>query len=158
MLTAEGSDTMTHALELIEEKFSVKIPEQDVQDVHFMPGGNIILRIWNVSPKSAYKLLVDRVKSGKGKQEVPIFLSFQLTKRRSTILFHLRTLKREGKIFKYYSDENGAISVRTKEGGPKVKLTGFPSKKNTPGAPMKTVSTRDEIVELAGIDDTSAEI
>ena len=139
MITAGGGDITGYALHLVEEKYSVKIPDTDVQDVHFLPGGNIILRVWNVSPKSAFRLLVDRVKSGKGKKEIPIFLNFQLTKRRSTILFHLRTLKREGKIFKYYSDENGTISVRVKEGGSKVKLTSFPSQRNTPGAPMKTV-------------------
>ena len=128
-----------------------------MQEVHFLPRGNLILRIWNISPRSAFKLLVDRVKRSKGKQDIPIFLNFQLTKRRSTILFHLRTLKREGKIFKYYLDENGTISVRAKEGGLQVKLTSFPSQRNTPGAPMKTVSSREEIVELAGMEDINSD-
>ena len=140
-------------MSLIEEKYSVKIPEGDIQDTHYLPGGNIIVRVWNVAPRSAYKLLVDRIKSGKNKKEIPVFVNFQLTKRRSTILFHLRSLKREGKIFKYYSDENGNISLRVKEGGSKLKLTSYPSKRNTPGAPLRTVKTREDIVELAEIID-----
>ena len=100
---------------------------------------------------------MDRIKGGKGKQDVPLFLNFQLTKRRSTILFHLRNLKREGKIFKYYSDENGSISLRVKEGGAKVKLTSYPSMRNTPGAPLRTVKSREDIISLADIEDSNTD-
>ena len=102
-ITAKNMDVKTYALSLVEEKYSVKFDSSDVQDCHYLPGGNIILRIWNTAPKSCFRLLVDRVKSGKGKQDCPLYVNFQLTKRRSTILFHLRNLKREGKISKYYS-------------------------------------------------------
>ena len=113
--------------------------------------------MWNTSPKSGYRLLVDRIKSGKGKQEVPLFVNFQMTKRRSTILFHCRTLKREGKILKYYSDENGSISVRIKEGSPKIRLTNFQVKKGVPGSPLRTIKNRCEIAEICGIDDQDGE-
>ena len=64
-------------------------------------------------------------------------------------MYFLRNLKREGKLHKYYSDENGNISIRIKEGSAKIKLTSYPSKKATPRAPIRTVKTREEILELA---------
>ena len=94
---------------------------------------------------------MDRIKSGKGDKGVPLYINFQLTKRRSAILFHLRNLKREGKIAKFYSDEGGSIALRTREGSPKVKLTNFPINKNVPGSTLRTVIYREEIEELAGI-------
>ena len=150
-LIAKGSNAMEHAICLIEEKMEVKIPTSDVQDCHFLPGGSIILRCWNVSPKSAFKILVDRIKSGKGKKDIPLYINFQLTKRRATLLFHLRALKREGKISKFYSDEGGSVALRVRDGGPKVKLTTFSTDKNTPGAPLRTAKDRAEIMELAGL-------
>ena len=101
MLTAKNSDLKSYAMSLVEEKYPVKLEGQDIQDCHYLPGGSILLRVWNTAPKSCFRLLVDRIKSGKGKQDVPLYINFQMTKRRSTILFHLRNLKREGKIQKY---------------------------------------------------------
>ena len=89
MLTAKNMDTTTYALALVEEKYSVKIDSGDVQDCHFLPGGNLILRIWNTAPKSGYRLLVDHIKSGKGKPDCPLYVNFQMTKCRSIILFIL---------------------------------------------------------------------
>ena len=51
------------------------------------------------------------------------------------------------------SDEGGAIAMRVKDGGPKIKLTNFPSVRNQPGAPLRTVKDRDEILRLAGLED-----
>ena len=62
---------------------------------------------------------MEQIKAGKGKKDYQIFIIFQLTRRRSTILFHLRGLKREENIAKFYSDENGTIAV-------KVKMACFP--------------------------------
>ena len=96
---------------------------------------------------------MDRIKSGKAEKDVPIYVNFQLTRRRSSILYHLRNLKREGRISKFYSDESGSISLRVKDGVPKIKLTNFPTNKNVPGSPLRTVMDREEIVEIAGIQD-----
>ena len=150
-LTAKGSNALDHAVDLINEKIQVKIPHSDIQDCHHLPGGNIIVRVWNTAPRSPFSILVDRIKSGKGDKGVPLYINFQLTKRRTAILFHLRNLKREGKIAKFYSDEGGSIALRTREGSPKVKLTNFPINKNVPGSTLRTVTDREEIEELAGI-------
>ena len=57
-------------------------------------------------------------------------------------------LKREKKIAKFYSDENGAISLRVEDKGPKVKLTMVPMDKAVPNSPRRTYGTREEIMEL----------
>ena len=41
-----------------------------------------------------------------------MLISFYITRRTSTILGHLRGLKREENIAKFYSDENGTIAVK----------------------------------------------
>ena len=94
---------------------------------------------------------MDKIKSGLGKKDMPLYINIQLTRRRSTILYLLRNLKREGKIQKFYSDENGSIALRVRDGVPKIKLTNFPTARNTPGSPLSTVLDREEIVDLAGI-------
>ena len=115
----------------------------------------MLIRFWNHTSKSAFGVLVDKIKSGKGKKDIPIYLNFQLSRRRSTILFLLRGLKREGKISKFYSDENGSIALRVREDSQKVKLTNFPAQRNTPGSPLRTVKDRMEIMDLAGIEEGS---
>ena len=49
-----------------------------------------------------------------------------------------------------------SISIRVYEGGVKSKLTSYPSKKNNKGAPLRTVKTREDIMSLAGIEDSEA--
>ena len=77
-----------------------------------------------------------------------LYANFQLTRKRSTLLFHLRVLKREKKIAKFYSDENGNISLRVEEKGPKVKLTMVPVDRTAPDSPRRTFGSREEIMEL----------
>jgi hypothetical protein len=43
---------------------------------------------------------------------VPVTCTCDLTKKRSKLLFEIRKLKRAGKVTKFYSDEDGVISVR----------------------------------------------
>ena len=74
-----------------------------------------------------------------------VFFNFQLTKRRSKLLFKIRQLKKDGKISKFYSDENGMLTVMVKKkenGGKKEKVTYY--NKNKDGPP-KTF-TEEELV------------
>ena len=47
-----------------------------------------------------------------------VFFNFMLTKKRNNLLYNVRELKRkeESKIKKFYTDENGTITVLTAEG------------------------------------------
>ena len=94
--------------------------------------------------------LCNTIKSGNKDrdQEIPLFANFQLTRKRYTLLFHLRVLKKEKVISKFYYDENGNISLRVEEKGPKVKLTMVPVDKSAPDSPRRTYGRREEIMEL----------
>ena len=140
---------MEHALGLIRKKFAVEVPQEDLATVHYLPRG-IIVRFNNLRPGSAWDKLCHAIKSGnkEGNQDMPLYANFQLTRKRSTLLYQLRVLKREKHIAKFYSDENGNISLRVEEKGPKVKLTMVPVDKSTPDSPRRTYSQREEILEL----------
>ena len=90
-----------------------------------------------------------------GNKDIPVYVNFHLTKRRSSILFHLRILKREGKIVKFFSDEGGAIAMRVREGANKIRLTNFPVERNKPGSPLRTVRDREEILAITGLENGS---
>ena len=51
------------------------------------------------------------MKEGAG-QEMNVFYSFQLTQRRSNLLFEVRQLKRSNKVSKYFTDRNGHFKIR----------------------------------------------
>ena len=122
---------------------------EDLATIHYLPRG-VIVRFNNQRPGSAWSKLCTAIKSGnkEGNQEMPMYANFQLTRKRSTLLFHLRVLKREKHIAKFYSDENGSISLRVGEKGPKVKLTMVSLDKTAPDSPRRTYGRREEIMEL----------
>ena len=60
------------------------------------------------------------------------------------MIFELRQLKKNGKIHKFYSDENGQISVKLTDGSQKIRLTYFAREKGS--AP--TTVTMEELVPL----------
>ena len=51
-----------------------------------------------------------------------------LTKQRSRLLFEIRKLKRAGKVSKFYSDEDGVISMRLAKDNKNEKVTNIRSK------------------------------
>ena len=55
-----------------------------------------------------------------------------LTKRRSALLFEVRKLKRSEKIARFYSDENGIISIKMKPTDENLKLSSFCQTRNSP--------------------------
>ena len=44
-----------------------------------------------------------------------LYVNFQLTRKRNELLNDIRQLKKSNAISKYYTDENGQISIRVKE-------------------------------------------
>ena len=67
-----------HILGLVKEKYAVDVPHGDVQALHRLPNGNIILRLWNRKPDSAWSKLVSGIRSGKNKG-YNLFANFHLT-------------------------------------------------------------------------------
>lgn len=56
-------------------------------------------------------------------QRPNFWLTFQMTTRRSALIKKLKELKKNNKIYKFNSDENGEISFIRKKDGPRFKLT-----------------------------------
>lgn len=71
----------------------------------------MVLRIHNRKEGSAWETMIQKMKEGTG-QEMNVFFNFQLTKRRSNLLFEVRQLKKSNLIAKYFCDENGHIKVK----------------------------------------------
>ena len=142
-LAQQSISTTNHFLDLIKEKYGVTVPAQDVQAAHHLPNGSLLVRIWNRKPGSAWSNLVNEIKRG-GKENINIYANFQLTKCRNNLLYHLRTLKKAGKIAKLYSNENGQLSFKVKETSKKVIVTYSSISKNKDQSTM----TKEEIDEI----------
>ena len=123
-LDEEKKDITDHVVDLVKEKFNVTLDPKDIQACHRLPKNAIILKIWNRKAGSAWSQIIEGIKTGKN-IGVNVFFNFQLTKRRSKLLYKIRQLKKSGKISKFYSDENGMLTVKMEEGGEKVKVTYF---------------------------------
>ena len=76
-LGKENSDLLTHIRDLAKEKYSVDLPVADLSACHRLQNGNVILRIWNRRPGSAWSRLVSAIRSGKG-TDMNIFFNFHL--------------------------------------------------------------------------------
>ena len=98
---------------------------------------------FNTSAGSAFQRLATDIKSKKG-QEHNVYFNFMLTKRRSHLLFEVRKLKQNKDIFKYYSDEDGNISMKVNQNDKKSeKLTNIRTKNSS----MLRVLSVDELHE-----------
>ena len=52
-----------------------------------------------------------------------VYFNFQLTRRRINLVYELRQMKKNNRVQKFFTDENGQISVKIKEGESKHRLT-----------------------------------
>ena len=101
------------------EKYKVEIPEDEISTCYALKKGGIVLGLWHFGRGSAFQRLSGAIKSGKDVNlEMNVFFNFMLTKKRNNLLFNVRELRRkeDSKIKKFYTDENGTITVLTTEG------------------------------------------
>ena len=123
------TDVTTHALNLIQQKYNVLIPAEDVQACHHLKSSHsndktaILIRIWNRRANSAWTALKKNILTGQGNPSLNLYVNFQLTKRRNTLAYNLRQLKKEGKIVKFYTDENGHLAFKKSDTSQKKKIT-----------------------------------
>ena len=127
-----------HVRNLLEEKYGVDVPEDNIQACHRLPNGSIILRIWKRTENSAWSSLTSAIRTG-GKKAMHFYANFHLTHRRSGLLYALRQYKKEGKIFKFFSNENGALAFKRTESSAKTFITFFRNDKS--GKTEKTLTT-----------------
>ena len=124
-LSEESLSLTNHMISLVKTKLAVDLPPEDIQACHRLSNGSVLLCIWNRKIGSAWSQMVDRIKMGKN-SDINIYFNFQLTKKRSNLLYVVRNLRKSNEISKYYTDENGYITVMVKkkeDGGEKLKVT-----------------------------------
>ncbi len=76
-----------------------------------------LVRVCNRSPGSNWEILAAGMVTGKVKGNYftndPIYVNFQLTKRKSELVKKVRKVKGEKKVqFKYSTDQNGRLTVK----------------------------------------------
>lgn len=121
----EEKTTLTeHILDLIQKKYKVDIPESDIQALHRLPNNSVLLKLWNRKEKSAWANLKSAIRKG-GDKQLQVFGNFQMTARRSGIIFELRQLKKSNKIFKFSSDENGTIWYQKTDKDKSTRITTY---------------------------------
>ena len=121
----DEEEVVKAVIDLAREKYKVEIPEEEISTCYALKKGGIILNLWHQGRGSAYQRLVTAIKSNKDvNKNMNVFFNFMLTKKRNTLLFHVRELKRKegSKIQKFYTNENGNITVLTND-GEKQKIT-----------------------------------
>ena len=122
---------VTHIQTLALTKLNVALPSEDIRSCHYLQDGSIMMTISNLRPNSAYEQMVSEIKNpNMERRKTNLYFNFMLTRRRNSLLYEVRKLKRDGVIVKYWSDFNGAITIKKEEGGQKQKLTSITSKKD----------------------------
>ena len=84
------------------------------------------------------------IKTG-GNKEFKLFLNFQMTYRKSSLLYELRQLKKQGNLYKHGSDKIGNIWIQAKERDHKKRVI----QHYRQGEIYPTV-TKDELMKLLG--------
>ena len=100
---------------------------------------------------SKFKQVVEKIKMPlPDEKKVPVYLNFDLTKRRSALLYEVRQLKKQNKIFRYFTDFDGSISIVKEEGFPKdkIKLTRSTGRSGRQGErsgkqPLRTLTAQE---------------
>ena len=125
ILKAENISLVKHVKDLANKKYGVEIPDGEIKTCYFLKKGGIVLHLQQLGPGSAFQQIVETIKTNKSFKEVDVYFNFMLTRRRSTLLFKIRELKREQKIDKFFTDENGNISVQLKNSQTRKRITNF---------------------------------
>ena len=133
-----------HVKTLCLTKLNVTLPVEDIRSCNYLPDGSIKLSLNNLRPNSAFEQMVTEIKKPDlERRKSNLYFNFMLTRRRNSLLYEVRKLKREGAIEKYWTDFNGAITIK-KDGGPKIKLTGITSKRDDTIRTYTSKEVRDE--------------
>ena len=80
------------------------------------------MNFWKKWKGSPFQNLVSKIRSAEG-SNMNLYFNFMLTPRRGELLYEIRKLKKDGRIMKFYSDEEGSISIKLNRGENKVRVT-----------------------------------
>ena len=120
---------VSHVQTLCLTKLNVTLPEEEIQSCYYLKDGSIKLSLANLSLTSAFNKMVTEIKNPDAeRKKTNLYFNFMLTRRRNGLLYEIRKLKRAGDIFKFWTDYDGAITVKKDALSPKLKLTAITSK------------------------------
>ena len=112
-------DELVQVLELIQKKYRVQLVPSNISASHWLPNGSFIIRFNDRGINSPWQKLVEAMAEG-GDRNINLFLNFNLTRKRLSLLAEVRRFKKEKKIEKYEVNENGQISIRVRSKWMKV--------------------------------------
>ena len=103
-------------------KTGVTVPVTDIVACHVLSkqgsDSTYIIRFGNRRPGSAWDIIASGMLTGRNKESkanftaANVFLNFQLTKKRAELVKVVRQAKKDKKIVKYGTDQNGRVTVR----------------------------------------------
>ena len=117
-----------HVTDIINKKYKVKVPREDVQACHRLPSESIIIKIWRPTNGSPWQNLINSIRTV-GDKNINCYLNFHLTKTRNNLLYEVRQLKKKNIITSFSGDENGSIYIQKKEDDKKMRITSHYGKK-----------------------------
>ena len=104
-------EELMKVLDLIDQKYRVKLNSADISASHWLPSGSFIIRFTDRGVNSPWHKLVEAMGEG-GDRKFNLYLNFNLTRKRLALLSDVRRYRKEKKIEKYDVNENGQISIR----------------------------------------------
>ena len=124
-LEKAGTTVAKHACDLIKLKTGVEVEEGDLRVAHHLPNGNIKVKFRDLKMTSKFHSVVYKIKKPlPDEKKIKLYLNFEFTRQRNSLLYEVRRLRREGKIVNYLTDHDGSISVQQGEDRKeRVKLT-----------------------------------
>jgi len=110
-LQQENMSLAEHVVELVKLKYNQVITKEDIASCFRLKKGGVLVKFTKKGKGSQFHTLSSKIKSSQG-ANIILYLNFMMTARRGELLFQIRNLKKEGRIKKFYSDEEGNISIK----------------------------------------------
>ena len=111
-LKKEKKELRVHIKELAKLKYDVELPEDEITTCYHLKNGGVVIYLRNQNHDSGFQRLVSIIKSSKSKKDVDVYFNFMLTWKRNSLLYDIRQWRKDGGISKYFTDENGNISIQ----------------------------------------------
>jgi hypothetical protein len=138
---------VNHVQTLALTKLNMTLPTEDIMSCKYLQDGSIMLSLSNLRPESAFQKMVTEIKNPSAdRQKTNMYFNFMLTRWRNSLLYEVRKLKRDGAVFKYWTDFDGTIILKKDKGSLKSKLTSITNKNDYN---IRTYSTREVKEEFA---------
>lgn len=110
----EESENLPKVIALLNERYNTKIRCEDVFAGHFINENSYYIKFANRNPvTSPWAIFIKEMRRGGpgGNKELNIHATFDLTKVRLALCSACRRLKKENKITRYSTNENGEIAI-----------------------------------------------